>query len=82
MNAFWRLVGAGGLQATSLSYANMNGAIADGYATITTDAGLGTATELSGWALLSPGNVNMYNLKNLASVALNDEVSGRGCFFG
>lgn len=53
----------------------MNGALADGYATITTDAGLGSAFEPSGWALNSPGNVNLYNLQNLASVSLEDEVS-------
>jgi hypothetical protein len=38
-----------------------------------TDAGLGIAQDASGWALLSSGNVNLYNLQNLASVYLNDE---------
>lgn len=56
----------------ALSYNTMNGAIADGYATVTTDAGL--VPEVSEWALVSPGNVNLYNMQNYASVSLNDEV--------
>jgi hypothetical protein len=59
-----------------LSYGNMYGALADGYATSTTDAGLMPIGSLdaSPWALLSPGNVNLYNLNNLAAVSLNDQV--------
>ncbi len=53
----------------------MKGAMADGYATVTTDAGLGSAVDAAPWALLSPGNVNLYSLENLASISLNDEVS-------
>lgn len=56
-------------------YTAMAGVIADGYATITTDAGLGNALDATPWALLSPGNVNLYALQNLASVSLEDEVS-------
>jgi hypothetical protein len=69
-------VGGGGWAAGRffLSYGNMYGALADGYATITTDAGLGASQDASSWALLSPGNVNLYNLQNLASVSLDDEV--------
>ncbi|KAK4160897.1 tannase [Cladorrhinum sp. PSN259] len=74
-NGRLQALGGGGWQAGrySLTYAGMQGALADGYATVTTDSGLGTAEEASGWALLSPGNVNFYNLQNLASVSLNDE---------
>ncbi|KAI1634774.1 Tannase/feruloyl esterase [Biscogniauxia mediterranea] len=56
-----------------VGYSAMAGAAAEGYATITTDAGLGSATDASPWALLSPGNVDLYKLQNLASVSLNDE---------
>ena len=67
-------VGGSGYTAgrVDLSYNNMNGAIADGYATVTTDAGV--ATEFSEWVLVSPGNLNLYNMQNFASVSLNDEV--------
>ena len=69
-------VGGGGWVAGRffLSYGAMNGAIADGYVTITTDAGLGAAEDATPWAQVSDGNVNLYNLQNLASVSLNDEV--------
>ncbi|RDW79376.1 carboxylic ester hydrolase-35 [Coleophoma cylindrospora] len=56
-----------------LSYYNMAGAIAEGYATITTDAGLGSATDASPWALTSTGNVNLYKLQNLGSVSLYEQ---------
>ncbi|KAI0111300.1 Tannase/feruloyl esterase [Nemania sp. FL0031] len=68
-------VGGGGWVAGRfyLSYAGMQGALADGYATITTDAGLGYAMDAEPWAQVSLGNVNLYNVQNLGSVSLNDE---------
>ncbi|OBT41662.1 hypothetical protein VE00_07640 [Pseudogymnoascus sp. WSF 3629] len=76
-NERMQAVGGGGWVAGGhnffLSTTAMVGAMASGYATITTDAGLGAANDASPWALLSPGNVNLYNLQNLASVSLNDE---------
>ncbi|KAI0426737.1 tannase and feruloyl esterase [Xylaria sp. FL1042] len=76
-NGRFQAVGGGGYAAGRfyLSYAAMEGAIADGYATITTDAGLGDSMDPSTWALLSPGNVNMYNIQNLGSVSLSDEAA-------
>jgi pimeloyl-ACP methyl ester carboxylesterase len=70
-------VGGGGWVAggpNSQSYALAAG-IASGYASTTTDAGLnlGADASASGWALVSPGNVHLYNLQNLASVSLHDQ---------
>lgn len=45
------------------------------YATVTTDAGLtylSPTSDPSSWALLSPGNVNLYLLQNLFTVSLSD----------
>lgn len=50
----------------------MIGAVGEGYSTISTDAGLGPQVEPTDWALVSPGNVNLYLLENLASVSSND----------
>jgi feruloyl esterase len=56
-----------------LSQFFMSGAIGEGYATTTTDAGLGNAGSPETWALTSPGNVNLYNLQNMGYVSLNDQ---------
>ncbi|CAI6050715.1 unnamed protein product [Clonostachys chloroleuca] len=68
-------IGGGGWQAGRyiITYLGMAGAIADGYATVTTDAGLGDSFTYEPWALLSPGNLNQYSLQNLGHVSLNDE---------
>lgn len=72
-------VGGGGWVAGRfiVSYKNMEGAVADGYATVTTDAGIGAGADLD-WGLLSVGNVDLYNIQNFASVSLIDEVSSFG----
>ncbi|KAF7916244.1 uncharacterized protein EAE98_010829 [Botrytis deweyae] len=51
----------------------MAGAIGEGYATVTTDAGLGSASDPTNWGLVSPGNSNLYLLQDLGSVSLYDE---------
>ncbi|KAK2016407.1 tannase and feruloyl esterase [Colletotrichum eremochloae] len=74
-NGKLQAVGGGGWRAGRfiLSYAGMAGAVADGYATVTTDAGLGAAVGPAPWALISPGNSNLYALHDLGSQTLNDE---------
>jgi hypothetical protein len=66
----------------ALTYAGMAGAVHDGYASVTTDAGLGLNYIPDSWALVSPGNVNLYNLQNFGSIALRDEVSSTHTFRG
>ena len=51
----------------------MEGAIGEGYATSTTDAGLGYALYPDVWALTSLENVNANLLEDFASVSLNDQ---------
>lgn len=67
-------IGGAGFQA-GLHYAGLQGmtaAVGEGYATLGTDAGLGSQVTPANWALLSPGNVNLYLLQDLISVSLND----------
>jgi feruloyl esterase len=69
-------VGGGGWRAGmfELSDMEMTGAVGEGYVTITTDGGH-SAPDARDWALLSPGNINLYLLQDLASVSLNDVAS-------
>lgn len=72
-------VGGGGWIAgggiSQLTYPGLVSAISSGYASVTTDAGLNLGLDISAgaWALLSPGNVNLYNMQNLASRSLHDQ---------
>lgn len=72
-------VGGGGWVAggpiSQLAYPELISAISSGYAGVTTDAGLNVGVDVSAsaWALLGPGNVNLYNLQNLASRSLHDQ---------
>ncbi|OTB04464.1 hypothetical protein M426DRAFT_73449 [Hypoxylon sp. CI-4A] len=69
-------VGGGGYLAGRfpLSYIEMAGAIGEGYAATSSDAGLpANAYSPDEWAQLSAGNPNLYLLQDFASVALNDQ---------
>ncbi|KAK4141255.1 tannase and feruloyl esterase [Dichotomopilus funicola] len=68
-------VGGGGWVAgrSVQAYGTMAGAVADGYAAVTTDAGLGSAQDAGPWALRSEGNLDYVALENLGSVSLEDE---------
>jgi hypothetical protein len=58
----------------ALSYLGMAGAVNDGYATVTTDAGIPEGLEPDSWALFSPGNVNQDKFRDLASRSVEDMV--------
>lgn len=58
-----------------LSYAAMTNAVASGYATVTTDAGIPTAQNPTDWLLKSPGVLDTNALQNFGQVAMKDEVS-------
>jgi hypothetical protein len=68
-------VGGGGWYAGMYEYSflSMTGAIGDGYMTLTTDGGHSNGDPRE-WALLSPGNINLYVLQDFASISLNDLV--------
>ncbi len=73
-NGRMQAIGGGGWQA-GLNYpalSGMAGAMGEGYASLSTDAGLGSTYEPDSWALLSPGNINWALLQDLAAVSLND----------
>ncbi|ETS73335.1 hypothetical protein PFICI_14940 [Pestalotiopsis fici W106-1] len=67
--------GGGGLVAGRfyLSYWDMDGAISQGYAATTTDAGLYGSFSWDPWSLLSPGNPNLEALNEFGSVSLNEQ---------
>lgn len=57
---------------TPFSFTAMAGAVGEGYVGVTTDGGHNSDADPSDWALLSPGNVNLYALQDFGSVSLND----------
>ncbi|PYH77588.1 feruloyl esterase [Aspergillus uvarum CBS 121591] len=76
-NGRLQATGGGGWQAGRfvLSQFFMSGVIGEGYATTTTDAGLGDAVFPNAWALKSPGNVD-YGCPAQSWIALVERPSG------
>lgn len=70
-------IGGGGWVAGRfyLTYAGMAGAIHDGFASATTDGGVGDASSPALWGLVSPGNLDLVDLDNLGQRSLEDLVS-------
>lgn len=75
-NERYMAVGGGGLAAgrMSSSYSSMADAIAQGFVTSSTDAGVNTDQINGSWALLSPGNVDLHKAQDFGSKTLNDQV--------
>jgi hypothetical protein len=79
-NGRLQAIGGGGWVAGRfvLTYAGMAGAIVDGYATASTDAGLGSdSSSPATWGLVSLGNLNLVDLDNFGQRSLGDLVSIR-----
>ncbi|KAK1518026.1 uncharacterized protein CCOS01_12283 [Colletotrichum costaricense] len=74
-NGILQSVGGGGWNPGRfiLSYAAMINAVANGYATVTTDAGIPTTSNPIDWLLKSPGSLDTNALQNFGQVSLNDE---------
>jgi hypothetical protein len=71
-NGRFQGIGGGGY-ATGLSGLGLSSAISQGFAAASTDGGhVVNFTSAEDWALVSPGNVNLYLFQNFASVALHD----------
>jgi len=73
-NGRLQAIGGAGWQA-GLHYAGLMGmaaSVGEGYATVSTDAGLGSEVTPANWGLLGEGKPNLNLLRNLASVSLND----------
>ena len=77
-NGRLQAIGGGGWVAGRfvLSYAGMAGAVVDGYASASTDAGLPSDAESpADWGLISPGNLDLVGLDNFGQRSLGDLVS-------
>lgn len=66
-------IGGAGFEAgwTQQTFFGMAGAVDEGFAGLTTNAGI-YSSSLNDWALLSPGKANLYILQNLGYRTLNE----------
>jgi feruloyl esterase len=72
-NGRLQYTGGGGL-VSGLSVPAMTAALADGYASVSTDGGHGMSDDLSRWGLYGPGDANLYNVANFGGTALHEAV--------
>ena len=59
---------------SGLEFPAMTGALADGYASVSTDGGHNMLADASMWGLDSPGDVNLYNVADFGGLALHEAV--------
>lgn len=69
-------IGGGGWAAGRfvLSYAGMLGAVADGYATVSTDAGVDSNAPFIDWIVNDDGNMNLVALESFGYTSLHEQV--------
>ena len=72
-NGRLQYTGGGGL-ISGLEFPAMTGALADGYASVSTDGGHRLLEDLSQWGIYGPGNANLYNVANFGGTALHEAV--------
>lgn len=70
-NGRLQMTGGGGL-VTGLLYTAMTGALSDGYASVSTDGGHNSLTDLSVWGLYEDQNPNLYNVLDFAQNSLHE----------
>ncbi|KAF7534089.1 hypothetical protein G7054_g6508 [Neopestalotiopsis clavispora] len=73
-NGMLQSIGGGGWTAGRfyLTYAGMAGAIHDGFASGTTDGGVGQASSPATWGLVSPGNLNLIAFDDIGQASLGE----------
>ncbi|KAF1981082.1 feruloyl esteras-like protein B precursor [Aulographum hederae CBS 113979] len=73
-NGRMQAIGGAGWSAGISPFADISlaGAVAEGYAALTTDGGHASENSVADWALLESGKVDFHTLEDFASVSLND----------
>jgi hypothetical protein len=69
-------IGGGGWAAGRfvVTYAGMLGAVADGYATVSTDAGVDGTADFTSWITNEDGNFNLAALESFGHTAVHEQV--------